>query len=296
MSKAGETTTVQWFKNGDHPLDYAEGREGFENGELVTFSAERCKANEWEGAIVRYYRRPNVAGLVDCHLCGATMHEHGWLDDGGNGEAVCPGDFIVTTDGRHMVVQQPDRAEAQAKAQQAQDRKDAERYRLQSQIDACRPYLKDGETPAECLARNRADIVRLMGKWGAEKMRSAKLRDDLDKIAQTTGSDDPCRPHLKEGETVADALIRMQKEITTLRNAAMQLWAGRRTFDKGNDMNLGDLFDKRDKQAEEDRKDAARYRWLLEHPIFAFHCFSYDAPDQISAEVDKARAAHEVAG
>ncbi len=60
--------------------------------------------------------------------------------------------------------------------------------RLRSQIDACRPYLKEGETPAECLARNRADIVRLMGKWGAEKMRSAKLRDDLDKIAQTTGS------------------------------------------------------------------------------------------------------------
>jgi hypothetical protein len=59
---------------------------------------------------------------------------------------------------------------------------------LEQQIDACRPYLKEGETPAECLARNRADIVRLMGKWGAEKMRSAKLRDDLDKIAQTTGS------------------------------------------------------------------------------------------------------------
>ena len=83
-------------------------------------------------------------------------------------------------------------------------------------FDACRPYLKEGETPAECLARNRADIVRLMGKWGAEKMRSAKLRDDLDKIAQTTGSDDPCRPYLKEGETVADALARLSRLVNAV--------------------------------------------------------------------------------
>ena len=130
MSKAESTTTVQWFKNGDHPLDYAEDREGFENGELVTFSAALCKAKEWEGAIVRYFRHPNIDELADCPLCGATMHEHGWLDEGGNGQAVCPGDFIVTTDGRHAVVQQPDRAEAAGRRQQAQNMKDAARYRL----------------------------------------------------------------------------------------------------------------------------------------------------------------------
>ncbi len=129
MSKSESTTTVQWFKNGDHPLDYPEDREGFENGELVTFSAALCKTNGWEGAIVRYFRHPNIAGLTDCHLCGATMHEHGWLDDEGNGQIVCPGDFIVTTDGRHTVVKQPDRAEAADLAQQAQDMKDAARYR-----------------------------------------------------------------------------------------------------------------------------------------------------------------------
>jgi hypothetical protein len=130
MSKAESTTTVQWFKNGDHPLDYAEDREGFENGELVTFSAALCKSKEWEGAIVRYLRHPNIDGLTDCHLCGATMHEHGWLDEGGNGQVVCPGDLIVTTDGRHMVVHQPDRAEAAGRRQQAQNMKDAARYRL----------------------------------------------------------------------------------------------------------------------------------------------------------------------
>jgi len=219
MSKAESTTTVQWFKNGDHPLDYAEDREGFENGELVTFSAALCKSKEWEGAIVRYLRHPNIDGLTDCHLCGATMHEHGWLDEGGNGQVVCPGDLIVTTDGRHAVVQQPDRAEAQAKAQQAQDRKDAERYRLQSQIDACRPYLKDGET-------------------------------------------------------AADALNRMQKEVTTLRNAAMQLWGDRSACDKA---------------------DAARYRWLRDN-LRWLTFYSHYRPDQIDAAIDKARAAHKVAG
>jgi len=75
-----------------------------------------------------------------------------------------------------------------AMMQIAADRAGSKINSMKRDLDACRPYLKEGETPAECLARNRADIVRLMGKWGAEKMRSAKLRDDLDKIAQTTGS------------------------------------------------------------------------------------------------------------
>lgn len=130
MSKAESTTTVQWFKNGDHPLDYAEDREGFENGELVTFSAALCKAKEWEGGVVRYFRSPSINGDSECASCGSTAHEHGWLDDGGNGQAVCPGDFIVTTDGRHAVVQQPARAESTSRRQQAQDMKDAARYRL----------------------------------------------------------------------------------------------------------------------------------------------------------------------
>ena len=82
---------------------------------------------------------------------------------------------------------------------------------------------------------------------------------------------DACRPYLKEGETAADALIRMQKEVTTLRNAAMQLWGDRSACDK---------------------EDAARYRWLLEHPTFAVHCFIY-LPGQVSAEIDNARTEQE---
>lgn len=40
------------------------------------------------------------------------------------------------------------------------------------------------------------------------------------------------------------------------------------------------------------QEDAARYRWLLEHPTFAGHCFIY-LPGQVSAEIDKERAAQD---
>ena len=106
------------------------------------------------------------------------------------------------------------------RAQQAEDKA----RRLEDSLDACLPYLKEGETPAECLARNRADIAMLMGKWGEEKMRSAKLR-------------------------------------TT------------------------------------DMKDAARYRWLRTNRLWLqanipvmLHAGEFDA------EIDKSRAAQEVAG
>lgn len=29
------------------------------------------------------------------------MHDHGWIDSGGNGKVVCPGDFVVTTHSGH---------------------------------------------------------------------------------------------------------------------------------------------------------------------------------------------------
>lgn len=41
--------------------------------------------------------------------------------------------------------------------------------KAQGQLDACHPYLKEGETAAECLARNRMDIDRLMGFLATEK-------------------------------------------------------------------------------------------------------------------------------
>ena len=120
-------------------------------------------------------------------------------------------------------------------------------------------WLKDG-------VFNLPEWTRAMMQIAADRAGSKinSMKRDLD----------ACRPYLKEGETAADALIRMQKEITTLRNAAMRLWGDRSICDK---------------------EDAARYRWLLEHPTFAVHCFIY-LPGHVSAEIDKELAAHEVDG
>jgi len=87
---------TQWFKNGDHPLDYATGRECFEQGELVCISGEQRKLRGWEGDVVRYFRRPDVDGESPCFICTNRMHVHGWIDTLEGGHIVCPGDWIIT--------------------------------------------------------------------------------------------------------------------------------------------------------------------------------------------------------
>lgn len=86
----------QWHKNGDHPQDYAGDFEGLENDEYRTWSGEEAKAMDWEGKVVRRYRHPNVSGETKCGACGATMHDHGWIDTLEGGHIVCPGDWIAT--------------------------------------------------------------------------------------------------------------------------------------------------------------------------------------------------------
>jgi hypothetical protein len=87
---------TQWFKNGDHPKDYEGETQGFEGGELRTFTGAERKANQWEGSIVRYFRRPDVDGEKLCVYCGERMHVHGWIDTTEGGHIVCPGDWIIT--------------------------------------------------------------------------------------------------------------------------------------------------------------------------------------------------------
>ncbi len=87
---------TQWFKNGDHHLDYSKIHHGFENGELREFSPEERKKEKWEGDIVRYYRDPDVRGQSKCKHCGDIMHNHGWIDTLEGGHVVCPGDYIIT--------------------------------------------------------------------------------------------------------------------------------------------------------------------------------------------------------
>jgi hypothetical protein len=87
---------TQWFKNGDHPLDYSVIHDGFENGEMRQFPPEERRAKGWEGDIVRYFRHPEVSGERACEKCGATMHVHGWIDTLEGGHIACPGDWIIT--------------------------------------------------------------------------------------------------------------------------------------------------------------------------------------------------------
>jgi len=81
--KRPETVTAfPWWKNGDHPGD---GTERDKDGNLR------------EGKVVRYFRAPGVIGEELCPTCRRTWHDHGWIDSGGEGQAVCPGDFIIGT-------------------------------------------------------------------------------------------------------------------------------------------------------------------------------------------------------
>lgn len=84
---------TQWFKNGDHPLDYAK-----DNVDLtgMKWTGKYRKKYNWEGDIVRYFRHPEIEGELLCFKCGAKMHDHGWIDTLEDGLVVCPGDYIIT--------------------------------------------------------------------------------------------------------------------------------------------------------------------------------------------------------
>ena len=85
-----------WFKNGDHPDDYAKDVEGFDAGQQFTIWPEEFARKEgWEGQVVRRYRMPGESERL-CEHCKATMHVHGWIDTLEGGHIVCPGDYIIT--------------------------------------------------------------------------------------------------------------------------------------------------------------------------------------------------------
>jgi hypothetical protein len=87
---------TQWFKNGDHPEDYASARIGFDGESIREWTGQYAKDHDWEGKIVRRYRRPDVLGEIPCKHCGNIMHNHGWIDTLEGGHIVCPGDWIIT--------------------------------------------------------------------------------------------------------------------------------------------------------------------------------------------------------
>lgn len=103
---------TQWFKNGDHPLDYTKDHDGLMNGEVRTFSAEYRMAQHWEGDVVRYFRRPDIPGSTLCEHCAQEADAHGWIDTIEGGHRVCPGDWIITGIKGEMYPCKPDIFEA----------------------------------------------------------------------------------------------------------------------------------------------------------------------------------------
>lgn len=78
---------TQWHKNGNHPLD--DVMRPFED-------TGKIPSEPREGAVVRYFRHPNVNGNRSCEFCNDIMNNHGWMDTGEGGHTVCPGDWIIT--------------------------------------------------------------------------------------------------------------------------------------------------------------------------------------------------------
>jgi hypothetical protein len=99
---------VQWWKNGDHPLDYTDNH-------ISGMSAEYRRRENWEGELVHYFRHPSkaYAGERHCEQCGQIMHKHGWMDTLEGQHVVCPGDWIITgVKGEHYPPCKPDIFEA----------------------------------------------------------------------------------------------------------------------------------------------------------------------------------------
>lgn len=87
---------IQWWKNGDHPNDDIYRR--YEDTGQVPVEPR-------EGKIVQYYRHYSFPGNMLCPFCSKTLHSHGWIDFGFNGQIVCAGDYILRNNlGRYFVL------------------------------------------------------------------------------------------------------------------------------------------------------------------------------------------------
>lgn len=80
-SRRRRIDATQWFKNGDHPEDGPA---------------------DSEGRVVRYFRHPDISGTTICVMCDHIMHSHGWIDKGTHGIPVCPGNWIVSIQGKFL--------------------------------------------------------------------------------------------------------------------------------------------------------------------------------------------------
>ena len=99
----------RWWKNGDHPDDRVGKREIDEaalldahpellgpDGMVGPVPEDAPTFERLEGAVVRFYRHPDVPGDTACKHCGRPLHVHGWIETLEGGHIVCPGDVIIT--------------------------------------------------------------------------------------------------------------------------------------------------------------------------------------------------------
>lgn len=93
-------TTIRWHKNGDHPDDNVGATLEDPLNPGVTYVRQ-------EGAVVRYFRHPDIPDLDTHTECGQVWRDHGWIDQG-DGSFVCPGDLITTLDDGTRRVERPD--------------------------------------------------------------------------------------------------------------------------------------------------------------------------------------------
>lgn len=88
--KPVEVEAHQWLQNGDHPEDRV--------GEWETDPLTGEQYQRQEGAVVRYFRRPEPAYAGDefHDVCGYRWQRHGWIDTLEGGHTVCPKDWVIT--------------------------------------------------------------------------------------------------------------------------------------------------------------------------------------------------------
>ena len=77
---------IRWFANGDHPKDNV--------GEWLKDPVGDKMYQRLEGRYVRFFRNPDLTGHFVHNDCGFKWDDHGWIDSGGDGVVVCPGDWI----------------------------------------------------------------------------------------------------------------------------------------------------------------------------------------------------------
>jgi hypothetical protein len=63
---------------------------------------------------------------------------------------------------------------------------EGEALRKVAELEACKPYLKDGETPAECIQRNRDDAGRALKLLAAEKNKIGRVREKIISLRRRT--------------------------------------------------------------------------------------------------------------